>query len=280
MNAVVEYNQEQMSLLKRTLAEGATSDEFSLFVNQCKRTQLDPFTRQIYFIKDKKGKVTVCASIDGLRLVAERSGSYEGQTKPEWCGKDGVWKDIWLLNEPPIASRIGVWKTKFREPTYGVALFDEYCGKYPNGDLTYMWAKMPSLMIAKVAEALALRKAFPNDLSGIYSSEEADVIQTKDIKPTGGGAQIEGPANSTAPAPTPAVHKNEQQAPQTPPKLKNEAKVDLKMASNLITKLKMLNKDGDKFYEWLKSTYGTRIPIQLKVYQYEEIIELLDNQVR
>jgi hypothetical protein len=73
------------------------------------------------------------------------------------------------------------YKKGFREALYAVALFEEYAqrylyddkyGKFKAGDLTFMWNKMPSLMIAKVAECLALRKAFPNDLSGIYSSEE------------------------------------------------------------------------------------------------------------
>lgn len=171
------FSSSQIELMKRTIAQGATDDELALFVNQCKRTGLDPFTRQIYFIKDKAGKVTVCSSIDGLRLVAERSDKYEGQTKPEWCDENGVWKDIWLdMVKLPMAARVGVYKTKFREPTYGVALFDEYAGK-KDGKLTFMWQKMPALMIAKVAEALALRKAFPNDLSGIYSSEEAELIE-------------------------------------------------------------------------------------------------------
>lgn len=190
-NQTVLFGQEQVDLLKRTIAKDATNDELQLFISQCKRTGLDPFTRQIYFIKDKQGKVTVCSSIDGLRLIAERSNAYEGQTKSEWCGPDGIWKDIWLSNTPPKAARVGVYKTKFREPVYGVAIFDEYAGKYSyddqygkykKGDLTHMWAKMPALMIAKVAEALALRKAFPNDLSGIYSSEEGELISAPEVE--------------------------------------------------------------------------------------------------
>ncbi len=177
-NDVQLFNASQVELMKRTIAQGATDDELSLFINQCKRTGLDPFTRQIYFIKDKAGKVTVCSSIDGLRLVAERSDKYEGQTKTEWCDDKGVWTDIWLdTKKLPAAARVGVFKTKFREPTYGVAVFDEYAGRKADGSLTFMWNKMPALMIGKVAEALALRKAFPNDLSGIYSTEEAELIE-------------------------------------------------------------------------------------------------------
>lgn len=158
-------------------------DDLRNFALQCKRTGLDPITRQIYAIPNN-GKMTIMASIDGLRLIAERSGAYEGQSAPMWCGDDGVWKDVWLSKETPKACKVGVYKTKFREPLVAIALFEEYAGKYAyddnrngkfkKGDLTFMWAKMPALMIAKVAEALALRKAFPNEMSGIYSTEEMD----------------------------------------------------------------------------------------------------------
>lgn len=144
-----------------------------MFVEQCKRTGLDPITRQIYFIKNPKdGKVQIQTSIDGFRLVAERSGQYEGQTQPQWCGEDGVWKDVWLSDKTPAAARVGVWKKGFREALYAVALFNEYAQRKYDGSLSFMWAKMPSLMIAKVAESLALRKAFPNDLSGLYTTDE------------------------------------------------------------------------------------------------------------
>jgi phage recombination protein Bet len=171
---VVDFSAEQIELIKRTIAKDATHDELSLFVNQCKRTGLDPFTRQIYFIKGHDGKVNIQASIDGFRLVAERSGNYEGQTAPLWCGLDGVWKDVWLKHEPPAACKVGVYKKGFREPLIAIAIFNEYAQRKKDGSLSYMWNKMPALMIAKVAEALALRKAFPNDLSGVYSSEEME----------------------------------------------------------------------------------------------------------
>ncbi len=177
--------EEAIDLLKRTECKGWTAEQVELFVYQCNRTGLDPLTRQIYGqlrwdknLKDNKGKkvgglkLTVVTSIDGFRLVAERTGEYEGQQGPFWCGADGVWKDVWIPKTYPAASKVGVWRKNFREPTFGVANFDAYAPTYDDGNLSGMWPKMFALMIAKCAEALALRKAFPNELSGLYTSDE------------------------------------------------------------------------------------------------------------
>ncbi len=169
-----EYIEKNLELIQNQ--NKLSNTDLQNFAIQCKRTGLDPITRQIYAIPSG-GKLNIMASIDGLRLIAERSGAYEGQTAPQWCGDDGIWKDVWLSKETPKACKIGVYKTKFREPLVAIALFDEYAGKQ-NGKLIYMWAKMPALMIAKVAEALALRKAFPNEMSGIYSTEEMEQATT------------------------------------------------------------------------------------------------------
>lgn len=145
-----------------------------VFLAQCKRTQLDPVARQIYCIY-RGGKWGTQISIDGARLVAERSRKYQGQTATEWCGPDGVWRDVWLEREYPVAARVGVYRKGWKEPLYAVANWDAYVqGFSKNGavEVSKMWAKMGPLMLAKCAEMLALRKAFPQDLSGLYSAEE------------------------------------------------------------------------------------------------------------
>lgn len=138
------------------------------FLAHCQRTGLDPIARQIYAI-ERGGKWGIQMSIDGARLVAERSGEYEGQTPAQWTGDGVTWVDVWLDDSnPPAAARVGVYRRSFREPLFAVATFKAYSAGGP------MWNKMPALMLAKCAEALALRKAFPQDLSGLYTSEEMD----------------------------------------------------------------------------------------------------------
>lgn len=168
---VQEWNDQEKALVeaaglitRKGLAPRATVEAF---LAHCQRTGLDPIARQIYAI-ERGGRWGIQVSIDGARLIAERSGGYEGQTAAQWTADGREWLDVWLDSKPPAAARVGVYRKGFREAVYGVARFSEYNA---GGQ---MWQKMPATMIAKCAEMLALRKAFPQDLSGLYSTEEMD----------------------------------------------------------------------------------------------------------
>ncbi len=162
----MQFNNDQVSLIKNTIAKDATDNELQLFLHQCKRTGLDPLTRQIYFMK-RGGKVTIQTSIDGFRVIAERSGDYAGQDEP-------VFEDVLDSEGKKKDKKCRVTVYRFRGDTrypaaVGVAYWSEYC---PQQGQDFMWKKMPHTMLAKVAEALALRKAYPQDLSGLYTNDE------------------------------------------------------------------------------------------------------------
>ena len=174
----------QLAALRQIGLSDAPQGDLQLFLHYAQKTGLDPFSRQIYMIGRWDGRTgsnryTIQSSIDGLRIIAQRSGEYGGQTQPLWAGSDGVWRDVWLDQNPPLAAKVGVYRAGFAEPLMAVATLTSYMPTGKDGRPQGLWAKMPDVMLAKVAEALALRKAFPNDLSGIYTSEEMDQADAK-----------------------------------------------------------------------------------------------------
>ena len=189
-NELIQFKEEQIELIKQQIAPEATDDELKLFLYQAQRTGLDPLTRQIYCIhrnvkatefgKDAwKKKMSIQTSIDGFRVIAERSGEYAGQDEPIYTEE----------NNKLISCKITVYKFRgdVRYPaSVGVAYLSEYAQTTP------IWNKMPRVMLAKVAEALALRKAFPQDLSGLYTGDEIADAPVKDVSPNNFFKEPEG----------------------------------------------------------------------------------------
>lgn len=172
---------DQIDLLKRTIAQGTTDDEFALFMTTSQRLGLDPFAKQIYAVKrpayDKTlqryvDKMAIQVGIDGFRAVADRTGENDGQEGPFWCGEDGVWKDAWLSKAAPAAAMVRVHRKGCSRPFTGIATYRSYAQTSKEGKPVRQWEQMADVMLAKCAEALALRKAFPAHLSGVYAPEE------------------------------------------------------------------------------------------------------------
>lgn len=194
---------EQVDLIKRTICKGATDDELALFLYQAQRLGLDPLSRQIHAVKRWDAKqqrevMTIQVGIDGFRVIAERTGDMDGAVGPVWCGPDGVWRDIWLDKEPPVAARVTVYRKGRQHGYVGIAHWAEYCQRNKDGKPQAMWARMQTVMIAKCAEAIALRRACPAELSGLYEPAELPEIaaeqpalpaaQTKQLAPARQGS--------------------------------------------------------------------------------------------
>ncbi len=169
------FTKEQRAILRDSFANGASESEFAVLMEVASQRCLNPFTRQIFFVKrwdgDKHREVwSPQVSIDGLRAIAERTSLYGGQDEPEFVegAGDGAF---------PVLCKVRVYRKDWPRPAVGVAYWSEYVqttrdkqtGKTrPNA----MWAKMPHAMLSKCAEALALRKAFPEECSGLYTDDE------------------------------------------------------------------------------------------------------------
>lgn len=190
--AEMGWNQEQVDLIKRTICKGTTDDEFKVFLYAAKRTGLDPFARQIYAVKrwdskEKKEVMSIQTGIDGYRLIADRTGLYAGSEEepPQECDSAEC-KDCDSIGDHPRSITVTVYKLVGGQKVgfAATARWREYCQRSKEGAVSFMWGKMPYLMLSKCAEALALRKAFPAELSGIYTHEEmgqADV-EVREIK--------------------------------------------------------------------------------------------------
>ncbi|MEU0493537.1 phage recombination protein Bet [Nocardiopsis sp. NPDC006139] len=223
-----EWTQPQKAALAQIGIADAPQGDQLVFLHYAQRTGLDPFARQIYMIgrkewnprtREETWKYTIQAGIDGLRVIAERTGRYEGRTPISWCGEDGVWRDVWLdKKRPPVAARCGVYKQGFREPTVAVAVFEEYAARKKGGELMALWASKPSHMIGKVAEALALKAAFSQDLAGIYTPEEME-REDRTEEPTVGQA---GETIQTAAAAQVGMY-----TPTSEPMISNEQKSEI-----------------------------------------------------
>lgn len=158
------------ALLEMFNLGGAPLPVIRSYFHICQTTGLDPFKRQIHLI-ERQGKFTPQTSIDGFRIIRDRSGVYDGD-ETFWCGDDGVWTDAWLKPEPPTAAKFVLYVKGRSKPVTAVARWSEYVQTKSNGDITKMWQRMAAHMLAKVAEALAIRKAFPDDTGGLYTDDE------------------------------------------------------------------------------------------------------------
>jgi len=173
------FTREQIDLIKATVAKGATDAELQLFLYTAKRTGLDPLIKQIHAVKRwdsslGRDTMSIQTGIDGYSLIAERTGKLAGIDDAAFDRED---------KDRPSKATVTVYKLVNGEPRAftASARWNEYVALKKDGQPMAMWRKMPYLMLGKCAEALALRKAFPADLTGIYTFEEESQDGVTDV---------------------------------------------------------------------------------------------------
>lgn len=166
---------EQRALMEFAGAAVAPVGVAQAFIHECQRTGLDPFAKQIY-VAQLGGKWGIIVGVDGFRVIAQRSKGYRGQRGPQFTADGVTWTDAWLpqlqggkVGDPPAAARVGVLREGFTEPVWQVVTWAEF------GQTRAQWKVMPAHMLGIRAETHALRRTFPNDLSGLYTPEDADM---------------------------------------------------------------------------------------------------------
>jgi phage recombination protein Bet len=239
--------------VRQFLAPDLDDDELALFVAITNRAGLDPFGRQIWAYK-RSGKLVIQASIDGLRLVALRTGLYGGQLAAKWCGPDRQWFDVWLdKDNPPAAAMKAVIRKDYPTPTTAVAVFDSYAARGKDGNLLAVWATAPDVMLAKCAEALAIRQAFPNETAGLYvpgeiPTDEPTPVIAAPADPTGGDLP------ATQEDIGPLKNAIEQLTPKAKDWLLGVAKAD-----------RIPNIDGPKFRRWHRDRLAWHILVACRI---------------
>lgn len=174
--SLLPWTEEQKRVVKNIICPGINDDEMIVFAATCARTGLDPFSSppMIYaYVRNQKvgdkweRRLVIVTGINGFRSTGESTGEYVGMEGPYWCGEDGVWKEVWLSQKPPVAAKVGILRKGFAKPVYGIATYRSfYDAKKPT------WNQMPDRMLAVCAEREGWAKTFPRKCGGMYVPEE------------------------------------------------------------------------------------------------------------
>jgi RecT family len=253
-----------------------SEEEVGRFLMEAAIYGLEPLAGQIYASWDD-GVMRAVTNIDGLRLLAERTEKYDGQDDPEWCDKEGNWTDYWSGADHPLAARVRVHKKDTKAPTTGTANWHDFAPKTEegSGSLWSMVGGKPAHMLSIRAEALALRKAFPAELSGLYTAEELGIsFGSGEPKAPGAGA----------PAPSAALTPIVRGAPSSRGGEQPDAVVDRPPGQNEVpaaparprTLAEMLESgDYDKLRDDLVAALFDRSPARLDEQQRQRLVVVL-----
>lgn len=159
MSTPLIFTDEDASLIKNTLCPTLTNEEFVVFMKICVSHQLNPMMKQIYAIK-YGNRVSYITSIDGFRLIAERTGCYAPGKECTFAYDD----------KNRLLSATAFVKKKTSDGTWHEVATSALLSEYSSSK--GLWETKPHIMLAKCAESLALRKAFPAEMSALYTQDE------------------------------------------------------------------------------------------------------------
>ena len=166
-------------MVKKYLVRGngsVTEQEIIMFMGMCKANKLNPFNNDAYLIKFGNQAASMIVSKDVFFKRAIENPSYNGMRSGIIVVKDGeiLKRDghIKLKDEELAGAWCEVFRKDWEHSIYQEVNFDEYAGYTREGKLNSQWASKPVIMITKVAESTALRKAFTENLQGMYIAEE------------------------------------------------------------------------------------------------------------
>jgi len=160
---------DQLALVKTTIAKGATDDELRLFLFDCQRQGVHPLDRLLHFTK-RGGRYTPIVGIDFMRQRAAATGECAGIDDAVFAGEP---------KSPSFSATVTTYRLVQgqRCAFTATARWTEY--KPEQND--FMWTRMPFTMLGKCAEALALRRGFPQQLAGLYATEELDQAERRPL---------------------------------------------------------------------------------------------------
>lgn len=247
--ALNKLTDEQQDLIRNTVAKNATKDELKLFLYQCNRLGLDPLSKQVHFVKYGNNPGSIITGIDGFRVVAHRTGKLAGI-------KRGALKDA-------QGKLIGGWAEVYRSDWTHPAREEVPLSEYNKGTAT--WKQMPETMIKKVAEAAALRMAFPSDLSGVYSKEEMDEVE-----------DAPSPSVVNIMNITPQKESTQTEKKEEPKALPHQTKEWFEVGTEIRAAMAEYSWKASDLEEYIKSTYKKPIA-QLSFEEMKQVLHHVSN---
>jgi phage recombination protein Bet len=271
------WTDKQAAALAQLGVADASNADLAVFLHVAQRSGLDPFARQIYMIgrwSAEGTKQTIQTGIDGYRLIARRAATAAGEKlaepQPLWCGQDMKWLEAWPFDEPPAAAKVVVYRDG--EPFGAVAMYREFCQRNRRGEPMGLWQRMPANQLAKCAEAQALRKAYPQELSGIYVDEEMQQASNPSLR-----RRPEPPARVTVDELH--VPDDEQAGPTTGQTFVSDRQATQKQVGSIIGRLRDLDVETDDDQRaWLTRELGRDVDSRSTLTRGEaqQVMQVLD----